>query len=105
MAEAATVIQLLQFSGLILSQCYNYISSAKNAPKEIQTIILEINSLKGILETLQTLAESLNDGRFALLKSLARLNGASPACSAALVQLDGKLKELMQLSTIRRRLQ
>jgi hypothetical protein len=72
MAEAATVIQLIQFSGLVLTCCYEYIDKAKRAPKEIQNAIDETNSIKSLLERLQGIASNPNDDRFVILKSLNR---------------------------------
>jgi hypothetical protein len=105
MAEAATVVQLVQFSGLVLSCCYEYISKAKSAPEEIQKAINEISSLKGILENLKPLAETPGDERFNLLKSLDRADGPFEACSDALKELDKKLRALTEASNVRRRLQ
>jgi ankyrin repeat domain-containing protein 50 len=105
MAEAATVIQLIQFSGLVLTCCYDYIDKAKRAPKEIQNVIDETNSIKNLLERLQGIASNPNDDRFVILKSLNRENGPFQACSSALAELDEKLKALTDASTVRRHLQ
>src|SRR5262245_51373211 len=105
MAEAATVIQLLHFSGQVLTFCYDYIDKAKNAPKEIQAIIDDIASLKGLLERLQNIANDPDDERFTLLKSLNRENGAFQTCSKCLAELDKKLKALAEASSTVRRLQ
>lgn len=105
MAEAATVLQLMQFSGQVLSCCYDYISRAKSAPKEIQNAIDETTSLKGLLERLQSIANNPQDDRFVILKSLDRPSGPFQACSEALQELDGKLRSLTQASDVRRRLQ
>lgn len=105
MAEAATVIQLIQFSGAVLGCCYKYISKAKNAPKEIQRVIDEISSLKGILEHLKPFADSQEDERFALLRSLDGKNGSFQACSGTLNEVEKSLEALIEASSVRRRLQ
>ena len=105
MAEAATVVQLVQFSGLVLSCCYEYISKAKDAPKEIQKVIDEVSSLEGILKNLKPLAEAPGDDRFVILKSLNRTGGPFEACSTALKEIDKKLRTLNESSNVRRRLQ
>lgn len=105
MAEAATVIQLIQFSGFVLSCCYEYISKAKDAPKEIQKVIDEVGSLENILKNLKPLAEAPDDERFVILKGLNHPDGPFQACSTALNEIEKKLKALTELSNIRRRLQ
>ncbi|KAH8672104.1 ankyrin repeat-containing domain protein [Tricladium varicosporioides] len=105
MAEAATVIQLIQFSGAVLGCCYKYISKAKNAPKEIQRVIDEISSLKGILEHLKPFADSQEGERFDLLRSLNGKNGSFQACSGTLNEVEKSLEALIEASTVRRRLQ
>jgi hypothetical protein len=59
----------------VLSCCYEYISKAKDAPKEIQKVINEVSSLEGILKNLKPLAEAPGNDRFVILKSLNRTGG------------------------------
>ena len=105
MAEAATVIQLMQFSGVVLSQCYNYVSKAKNAPKEIQNAIGEVSGLRSNLKHLKPLAEDSSDYRFMILKSLNQPKGPFMDCSETLKALEKKLTALTEASDVRRRLQ
>ncbi|KAH7420282.1 ankyrin repeat-containing domain protein [Cadophora sp. MPI-SDFR-AT-0126] len=104
MAEAATVIALIEFSAKVLKYSYEYISKAKNAPNGIQSVIDEISSLKGILENLKPFAEDQTDERFVLLKSLNRSNGSFQACSKGLEELERKLRALTEASNVRRRM-
>src|SRR4051794_32980456 len=97
-AAAATVIQLVQFSAQVLNCCYEYISKAKHAPKEIQKVIDEISSLKGVLENLKPLAEAPGDERFEILRSLDRPSGPFDACTDALTEIDQKLRTLTESS-------
>ena len=105
MAEAATAIQLVQFTALVLGCCYEYISKAKNAPKEIQRAIDEISSLKSTLENLKPLAENKADWRFSFVESLNAPGGPFQACHDALTELGKTLKALTELSSLRQRLQ
>ncbi|KIX02725.1 uncharacterized protein Z518_08667 [Rhinocladiella mackenziei CBS 650.93] len=105
MAEVATVIQLLHFSGQVLTCCYEYIEKAKNAPKEIQSAIDELASLKALLERLQSIADDPVADRFEFLKSLNRENGPFQVCSHCLTELDLKLKALTEVSSAAMRLQ
>ena len=103
-AAAATIIQLIQFSGTVLSSCYDYIRKAKNAPGDIQNVINDISGLEGILKRLQSLTSDPEDERHALLKSLEGPNGAFQASSQALKELQKRLKPLTEASNARRRL-
>jgi hypothetical protein len=92
MAEAATVIQLIQFTGVVLSSAYEYCDKARKAPTEIKRAADEVSSLKNVLERLQIITENPKDDRFVILKSLAQSNGAFETCSQSLVGLHTKLK-------------
>lgn len=105
MAEAATIIQLVQFSAAVLSCCFSYIQKAKSAPAEITAIIDETTSFKNLLEQLQTIANNPIDERFAILKSHNRPNGAFANACAALAELDAKTKALTEASGLRKRMQ
>jgi ankyrin repeat protein/archaellum biogenesis ATPase FlaH len=105
MAEAATVIQLVQFSAAVLGFCYAYIQKAKSAPTEITAIIDETTSLKTVLEQLQTIANNPNDERFVILKSLSRPNGPFAIATSALADLDARMKAMTELSGLKKRLQ
>jgi hypothetical protein len=104
LAAAATIIQLIQFSGVVLSGCYDYINKAKNAPADIQKAINDIAGLEGILKRLHTLISDPEDQRNASLRSLDGPNGPFQACTQALTELQTKLKALTEASSTRRRL-
>jgi hypothetical protein len=105
MAEAATVIQLLQFTGQILSKCYDYIDKARNAPREIQNAINEVSILKSNLERLKRLVEDTSDSRFQMLKSLNEENGPFDDCAKTLQAVEKKIGGLLDVSETLRRLQ
>lgn len=75
LAAAATIIQLIQFSGVILTSCYDYISKVKSASGDIEKVINDVSGLEGILKRLHALISDGEDERHALLKSLERPNG------------------------------
>jgi hypothetical protein len=104
MAEVATVIQLVQFSGDVLLICYNYIQKAKNAPKEVQRTIDKVSSLRSNLEHLKPLADD-TDHRFIIPKSLNQPNGTFEDCFETLKALEKKLTARTEASEARRRLQ
>jgi len=105
MAEAATVVQLIQFTGLVLNCCWEYIEKVKSAPIEIQNAINETHNIKALLERFQAIADNPGHDRFVILKSLNRESGPFKACSCALAELDARLKTLNDASNVRRRLQ
>jgi hypothetical protein len=47
--EAAAILQLVQLSGTVVSGCYAYLKSARNAPAEITRTICDIDNLKEFL--------------------------------------------------------
>lgn len=104
MAEAATVIQLIQFSGIVLTGCYEYISKARNATAEIEKVLNDVSGLENILKQLQLLMSNPDGSRHQLVKSLGRPSGPFQACSQALQKLQKKLKNLTEASSARRRL-
>ncbi|MCJ1394331.1 hypothetical protein MMC18_007209 [Xylographa bjoerkii] len=75
MATVATVIELMQFSSVVLCQCCNFIQTIENAPKGIQKTIDKISSLRSNQEHLQRLTEDSSDHRFTILKSLNQPKG------------------------------
>ncbi|KIW05058.1 uncharacterized protein PV09_04213 [Verruconis gallopava] len=105
MAEAATIIQLVQFSAAVVSCCYAYIQKAKNAPAEITAIIDELTAVRNILEQLQKIAQNPHDERYSILKSLGRPNGAFPSALDTLAELETRIKILTDASGLRKRLQ
>lgn len=103
-AAAATVLQLIQFSGAVLSGCYDYVSKAQSANREVKKIINDVSGLEGILKRLHVLVSDESSNRHALLKSLARPNGPFDACLRALEDLRNRLAKLTNASSARRKL-
>ena len=101
LAAAATIVQLVQFSGVILTSCYDYISKAKTASGDIEKVINDVSGLEGILKRLHSLISDGENERHAILKSL---NGPFQACSQALKELQKRLDILTEASSARRKL-
>jgi hypothetical protein len=55
MEVAASVIAIIQMAKTIGSVCGSYISRYKDAPKDLRSIIIEVGSVKSVLEVLQLL--------------------------------------------------
>ena len=49
-SAAASIIAIIQISGSVISLCYQYISSVKDAHGDITKVLSEVASLKVILE-------------------------------------------------------
>ncbi|KAK3176611.1 hypothetical protein OEA41_007934 [Lepraria neglecta] len=82
LSTAGSIIAVIQISGKVLSVCYHYAASLKQAPREIQWVINEVGSLKVILEELRALALLVADnerpavsGKSSLDLSIARSSG------------------------------
>lgn len=61
LSTAASIIAVIQISGVVLSVCYRCAALSENPPQDIQWVINEVGSLKVILEELKTLALSVSD--------------------------------------------
>lgn len=99
LAAAATIIQLVQFSGVVLTSCYDYISKAKSASGDIEKVINDVSGFEGILKRLHSLISDGEDERHAFLKSLETPNGPFQDCFQALKELQKRLKILTEASS------
>lgn len=84
LSVSASVIAILQLSGKIISACIAYISSVRDAPKDLRTIMVEIQSLQAIVRVMDlTSSQStrVDDGLGAPLE----------ACRASLKELSDLL--------------
>ena len=86
---AANVIAVVQISEQVISACYQYYRTAKDAKKDILDIINIVGGLKTTLENLCLLLNDHDDqGELPHLKSL---NGALDMCKDAIEELASKL--------------
>ena len=94
-SAAASVIAVIQIAASVLSTCYEYQSSVKNAPKEAEHIISELSSLKYVLEQVLTVAQREEQSRPKESFSLAKLTtsgGELDICREILTELQRKLQ-------------
>jgi hypothetical protein len=54
-ASAATILQLVSFTGDVLVAGYDYLSKAQKAPSEVRSLLKETAILNALLDQLQTL--------------------------------------------------
>ncbi|EDN91972.1 hypothetical protein SS1G_07834 [Sclerotinia sclerotiorum 1980 UF-70] len=92
---SASLIAVLQITGSLISFCYDYRQGAKHASKEIVQIQDELNSLKGLLDSLLKLAEkSEADGKqLSTFELLLKDDGPLSMCKLELENLREKLEK------------
>ena len=90
----ASVIAIIQISGSIVSICYDYRNSVREAVKEATRITEEVKGLQDILDRLLKLAEldiAQGSPRLQVLEQLAQPGGILPRCQEHLISLRFKL--------------
>lgn len=74
-ASAATILQLVSFTGEVLVAGYNYLSKVQKAPSEIRSLLKETAILNAVLDQLQTLiTEDASPPIMSALEALTSLN-------------------------------
>lgn len=91
---AASSLALLDLSAKVILRCKHIISTAKDAPRELRTILVEVSSLEAALKNLSFLADV--DCGFA--EQAVNLDGISNAVVGCQGTLDDLIKELGSLS-------
>jgi len=61
LGAAATIVQLISFTGEVLASGYGYLKKAKNAPSEIRSLLRETSILNTLLDHLQELVGEQNN--------------------------------------------
>lgn len=89
---AASVIAVIQLSEMIISLCKWYITSLKDVPKDLRTIMIEAGSVKSVLSNLEFFMSiwAATGDTLHILKGLEGPEGPVEGCRKALVDL-GKL--------------
>jgi hypothetical protein len=95
---SASIIAVLQATNSVVSLCYDFRAALKNAPWSLTRIIEEVKDLRRILETLDRLAEPLDDPASADAKRRPVFqllcdpeNGPLAACLRELSYLEEKI--------------
>jgi hypothetical protein len=73
LGSAATIVQLISFTGQVLVLGYGYLSKVRNAPSEIRSLLRETANLNALLDELRDLVEQGNGGAKGALETLAKL--------------------------------
>lgn len=94
---STSIITLLQATTAIISICYNFRAALKNTPWSLTNIIEELKCLRNILESLEELAQNLDEPSGLRNRPIFKLlsnpeNGALAICLRELSVLDKKIK-------------
>lgn len=86
-ALLASIIAIVQISDRVISCCKFYIQGASETPSELRAILVEISTLKSVLESLQFL-ETCSHAAPALWKQLSGQDGPIEECRRSIAQLE-----------------
>ncbi|KAK0670971.1 hypothetical protein QBC41DRAFT_345003 [Cercophora samala] len=89
LSVVASVIAVIQITERVITVCRSYIQHVKDHPKEIRVILLEVSSLKAILENLPFLNSDTSDSEdSAIFATLLREDGLVSSCKDVLEKLE-----------------
>ncbi|KAH7085265.1 hypothetical protein BKA63DRAFT_499280 [Paraphoma chrysanthemicola] len=86
-AVVASIIAIIQISDRVISCCKFYIESTTDTPAELRVILVEISTLKSVLESLQFL-QSCTHAAPALWKQLSGQDGPIEECKRSITALE-----------------
>lgn len=86
-AVIASIIAIIQISDRVISSCKFYIQATSDTPSELRVILIEISTLKSVLENLQFL-ETCADTPPAVWKQLSDANGPIEECKRSITAMD-----------------
>lgn len=92
MAEAialgASVVAFLQLTDRVIQVTKSFIGTVEDCPSDIRVILVEISSLKAILETLEFLQQSSSEPGPQLLQRLSEPGGPVAECHKSVADLE-----------------
>lgn len=98
MAEALAlttgILTVIDVTAKLISKCKKLIEDARDAPRDLRHIMVELSSLKSVLENLKFLADA--DSEFSdTVKKMDKVDGAVKGCGAAVEKLSEELDGLI----------
>ena len=96
LGSAATIVQLISFTGQVLVLGYGYLSKVRSAPSEIRLLLRETANLNALLDQLQDLVEQGNDISKSALETLAKL-GVFADCEGLMKVVEKGIKACDQV--------
>ena len=91
LSSVASVIAVIQISGVVIDICYQYRTGVKNAPKSIIRLMNEVRGIRTVLEELETALEEGRSSEVARPASLEEVTKSDGLLS--LLRGTGKLEE------------
>ncbi|KAI9778079.1 MAG: hypothetical protein M1839_008383 [Geoglossum umbratile] len=88
---AAGVIAIIQIADRIVSICRGYLTTVEDAPRDLRNIMMEVGSVKSVLEVLESLAQGQGDDVSLTLETLNSPKGPLEGCREALITLNSLL--------------
>ncbi|CAO2649625.1 Nn.00g070100.m01.CDS01 [Neocucurbitaria sp. VM-36] len=86
-AIVASIIAIVQISDRVISSCKFYLEAASDTPSELRAILVEISTLKSVLESLQFL-ETCAHAAPALWKQLSGQDGPIEECRRSITDME-----------------
>jgi len=87
MEVAASVIAIIQIAKTVGGICGSYIRQYHDAPKDLRSILIEVGSIKAVLEVIQLLHVQTAKSNSPLLHQIAETDGPLTACRDILHEL------------------
>jgi hypothetical protein len=89
LSAVSSVVAVVQIADRVISLCKTYITGVQDAPTDLRAILIEVGSVKCVLETLELLTSSKNeDNSLAILRKLEGHDGPLEGCREALKGLE-----------------
>jgi hypothetical protein len=97
---AASVLAVIQVAGAVVNICGDYIKHVKKAHKDINNLAGQINSLRIILESLDSVLQGPGGGKFITLR---KISDDAGKCELILKSLNQKINPETTQSLTRKR--
>ena len=94
MEFAASLIAVVGLADKVISRCHRYLSTVKDCPSDLRTILLETSSIKAVIENLEFLRNNSPDPHLKqLLLGLDGADGPVQGCRECLQQLENLIPD------------
>jgi hypothetical protein len=96
----ASVLAIIEVADKIISVCKSYISTVRDAPIDLRTILIEVGGVKCVLEALEVLLHAEDrDMNSTILQKLGDDGSALEGCNQALKALETLFPAQVEQST------
>lgn len=88
LSVTASVIAIVQLSQQVFAACSEYVSNFQDAPSDLRSIMIEVGSVKTVMEVARVLMSTRSaEGKSALFEHLGGQAGAFGECQRVLFEL------------------